>query len=297
MSTINSILAANLPSDPSLGDMYFETDTNKIALWDGSVWRKYNPDSPVVNNNTGAGSSNEIGSAYSEGTMTMTLGDEWPATSDSDSSNVPWFTLPEMYGNPGETTYINGYDYNSNNFGWVDGMGGGQTDPFGGRIYSLIDQTTEGEADFTEYLNELNNILGTTFYSDLYSYVSNNLDIDFMSMGVMDSHNISGFGAFSLYDNNNMASYNSFHALTWKNGSSEVDVHIIIDDTSGGFWTHRNLYTFDVGTVPAYHSGNPVSVQPTSVIIRNAGGYGSDSTYNFSSSAPTFSLTPAVFTS
>ena len=292
MSTLNTTTSSNPPASPNTGDIYLETDTNKIILWDGSVWRKYNSDSPVQNNNTGVGSGNEVGSTYSEGTMTMSLGTEWPASTDSSVSNFPYFNLPNAYGMTGSQTTLNGYDNNGNNFGWT-----GQTEPFGGRIYALSDKTSP-EADLGEYLTDFDSLHSTSFSSytsDLETYVSN-LGITFMSMGVQNPSTYSGFGTFNLYDNGTLASHYGFTALTWTHGGTEVDLRLFIFDQNASTWGDQKFYTFNVGTVPSYDSANPVAVQPASMITRNAGGYG-DSTLTFSSGPPTFALTPAVFTS
>ena len=115
-------------------------------------------------------------------------------------------------------------------------------------------------------------------------------------MQVNDVNNYMAYGSHSVYCNNNGRTFNGFSALTWKHGSSDVIVKLFLEDDQNGNWVCYDLYVFDVGTVPAYDSTNPVSLQPTSVTVKNAGDSG-DSTYTFSSGAPTFELTPAVFTS
>lgn len=44
MSTLLTTASNNRPSTPSAGDMYYETDTNKIIVYDGTDWREYNSD-------------------------------------------------------------------------------------------------------------------------------------------------------------------------------------------------------------------------------------------------------------
>jgi hypothetical protein len=292
MSTLNTTTSSNPPANPNTGDMYLETDTNKIVLWDGSVWRKYNSDAP----NTNAGSGNEVGSTYSEGTMTVSMGSEWNASMSSDISYFPYFVLPNYSGMTGSTVTHSGSDYNSNNFGWNDGMGGGQTESFGGRIYALTNKTGS-EADLGQYLTAFDAGHSTSFHSylsDLETYVSN-LSITFMSMGVQDPANYTGFGTLNMYDQYTMANHYGFTALTWNHGATEVDLRLFIFDTGSYTWGDQKLYTFNVGTVPSYSSANPVAAQPSTMITRNMGSYG-DNTMTFSSGPPTFALTPAVFT-
>ncbi len=44
MSTLLTTTSNTRPSTPSAGDMYYETDTNKIIVYDGTIWREYNSD-------------------------------------------------------------------------------------------------------------------------------------------------------------------------------------------------------------------------------------------------------------
>ena len=46
-SDVSSGTAANLPSSPSVGDIFLETDTGKIRWWNGSVWSTFNFDSQL----------------------------------------------------------------------------------------------------------------------------------------------------------------------------------------------------------------------------------------------------------
>lgn len=38
MTTLNTVTSSTRPSSPTAGDAYFETDTNKIIVWNGSAW-------------------------------------------------------------------------------------------------------------------------------------------------------------------------------------------------------------------------------------------------------------------
>jgi hypothetical protein len=43
--TVNTGTAANLPSSPSVGDIYLETDTGQLRWWDGTYWNTFIEDS------------------------------------------------------------------------------------------------------------------------------------------------------------------------------------------------------------------------------------------------------------
>lgn len=44
MSTLLTTTSNTRPGTPAAGDMYYETDTNKIIVYDGTDWREYNSD-------------------------------------------------------------------------------------------------------------------------------------------------------------------------------------------------------------------------------------------------------------
>lgn len=46
-ATVTSGTAANLPSSPSVADIYLETDTGKLRWWDGTYWNTFNKDSQL----------------------------------------------------------------------------------------------------------------------------------------------------------------------------------------------------------------------------------------------------------
>jgi len=46
-STLLTCTSSSRPTSPSAGDTLFETDTNKIIVYDGSVWKLYNSDDAV----------------------------------------------------------------------------------------------------------------------------------------------------------------------------------------------------------------------------------------------------------
>lgn len=43
MSTLFTTTSSSRPTDPTTGDMYFETDTSKIILYNGLNWSEYSP--------------------------------------------------------------------------------------------------------------------------------------------------------------------------------------------------------------------------------------------------------------
>jgi len=44
MATLETATSATRPGSPSTGDMIYETDTQKVSLYDGSAWVSYTPD-------------------------------------------------------------------------------------------------------------------------------------------------------------------------------------------------------------------------------------------------------------
>ena len=38
MAKLNTVTSGTRPASPAAGEAYFETDTNKIIIWDGSAW-------------------------------------------------------------------------------------------------------------------------------------------------------------------------------------------------------------------------------------------------------------------
>jgi hypothetical protein len=38
MAKLNTVTSSTRPASPTAGEAYFETDTNKIIIWDGSAW-------------------------------------------------------------------------------------------------------------------------------------------------------------------------------------------------------------------------------------------------------------------
>jgi hypothetical protein len=38
MATLNTVTSSTRPASPTAGEAYFETDTNKIIVWNGTSW-------------------------------------------------------------------------------------------------------------------------------------------------------------------------------------------------------------------------------------------------------------------
>ena len=45
MSKLNVTTSTTRPASPNTGSIFFETDTNKIIFWDGTVWHLFDRDS------------------------------------------------------------------------------------------------------------------------------------------------------------------------------------------------------------------------------------------------------------
>lgn len=74
MSVLNPTTSTTRPSNPSDGELFFETDTRKMLLWDGSAWREYD-------NTSGATSGGGTGDSGSGS------GDSGSGSGDSGSGN------------------------------------------------------------------------------------------------------------------------------------------------------------------------------------------------------------------
>jgi|11_taG_2_1085331.scaffolds.fasta_scaffold43964_2 hypothetical protein len=52
MATLNTVTSSTRPASPAAGEAYFETDTNKIIIWDGSAWTELVSDTAPSFTNT-----------------------------------------------------------------------------------------------------------------------------------------------------------------------------------------------------------------------------------------------------
>ena len=67
MSVLNSTTSTTRPSNPSDGELFFETDTRKLLLWDGSTWREYdNTSGATSGSGSGDSGSGDSGSGYGD---------------------------------------------------------------------------------------------------------------------------------------------------------------------------------------------------------------------------------------
>jgi len=101
MSTLNTTTSTTRPTDlnntTDVGKSYFETDSNKILVWDGAAWNEWNRDSsiyPYVNNNFSGsfdGSADWIDcnaiTAY-HGASQMSLSFWWKPTSSGQGPSI-----------------------------------------------------------------------------------------------------------------------------------------------------------------------------------------------------------------
>ena len=89
--TVNTGTAASLPSSPSVGDIYLETDTGQLRWWDGTYWNTFIEDSQYDPNFA----ADQL--SYSGGLFT--------------SSNYNISTQPIMHF---DATFLDGADHNNN---------------------------------------------------------------------------------------------------------------------------------------------------------------------------------------
>ena len=84
-TTIPSITSSTRPGSPSVGDAYFETDTNAYIISDGSNWRAYNSDGaryPIISNSL---------SAFFDGTDDSLSANDTSLSLQTDFSIACWF--------------------------------------------------------------------------------------------------------------------------------------------------------------------------------------------------------------
>ena len=96
MTTLNTVTSSTRPSSPTAGDAYFETDTNKIIVWNGSAWTEIIADTPPIFSNTYSLEFQKTNSAY------LDIGDiSSIAGGQSQFSLSIWFNLPSTTGTHG----------------------------------------------------------------------------------------------------------------------------------------------------------------------------------------------------
>jgi hypothetical protein len=104
MSTLLTTTSSTRPSSPSAGDTYFETDTKKIIVWNGSNWYIYNYDDTTAYTNrynlTFDGSGDYATTAYYPGSSTAFSYSFWTKSSDTTNS-MAWLATSPTSGNGG----------------------------------------------------------------------------------------------------------------------------------------------------------------------------------------------------
>jgi len=104
MSTLLTTTSFTRPSSPTAGDTYFETDTKKIIVWDGSNWYVYNYDDTTAFTNrynlTFDGSGDYATTGYYQGSSTAFSYSFWTKSSNTTSS-MGWLATSPTSGNGG----------------------------------------------------------------------------------------------------------------------------------------------------------------------------------------------------
>lgn len=104
MSTLLTTTSFTRPSSPSAGDTYFETDTKKIIVWDGSAWYGYDYDDTTAFTNRYKlnfdGSGDYATTAYYQPSTTELSYSFWTNSSDTTSS-MTWLASSPTSGNGG----------------------------------------------------------------------------------------------------------------------------------------------------------------------------------------------------
>ncbi len=81
MSKLNVTTSTTRPASPNTGSIFFESDTNKLIFWDGSVWHLFDRDSVTAAAPTLVGGYLDIG-----GSTSHTIGDYMAGNNYADVS-------------------------------------------------------------------------------------------------------------------------------------------------------------------------------------------------------------------
>jgi hypothetical protein len=104
MSTLFTTTSSTRPSSPSAGDTYFETDTKRIIVWDGSAWYGYDYDDTTAFTNRYKlnfdGSGDYATTAYYQPSTTELSYSFWTNSSNTTSS-MTWLSSSPTSGNGG----------------------------------------------------------------------------------------------------------------------------------------------------------------------------------------------------
>jgi hypothetical protein len=103
MATLNTVTSSTRPASPAAGEAYFETDTNKIIVWDGSAWTE------IVSDSGGAAFSNTYSVDFDGTDDFIATGSTFQSTFNSDHSVSFWAKDASgnqvFAGNQGSTRY------------------------------------------------------------------------------------------------------------------------------------------------------------------------------------------------
>jgi hypothetical protein len=106
MSTLTSTTSSTRPSLGSgdVGKSYFETDSNKILVWDGSAWNEWNKDSTV------SGSGNTYSVELDGTNDNLSFGNLTNLNSAPNLSLSVWFKFDSLDSNGNDFSFRNKSD-------------------------------------------------------------------------------------------------------------------------------------------------------------------------------------------
>lgn len=245
MATLNTVTSSTRPASPTAGEAYFETDTNKIVVYNGSSWTE------IVSDGTLSSFSN----AYSvdfDGTndyATATLGSQ---VFDGDFAISFWFnadtaptytTLIQSGSNSGYNDGFRIYRYSDTALAFWKGQGG-YSDIFGnigttatGSWHHIV--VTRSGTTSTFYLNGSSIDTGT----DSQSYTSTAFQMSFTTYpfdGMMDEvalwdSALSSANVNSIYNSGTPADISSLSPVNWwRMGDNDGGTGTTITDQGSG---------------------------------------------------------------
>lgn len=111
MAKIPPITSDNRPSDPAQGEVYYESDTNRIVVYDGSIWHVYNRDSLSYS----TGGADDL--HYPQGLYADTAANYYIATSPDihlDANHIDGLSVTSGFSH--DDTVANWHDRTHNNY-------------------------------------------------------------------------------------------------------------------------------------------------------------------------------------
>jgi len=111
MAKIPPTTSGNRPSDPAQGEVYYESDTNRIIVFDGSIWHVYNRDSLSYS----TGGSDDL--HYPQGLYTDSTANYYIANSPDihmDVNHVDGLSVTSGFSHQDEV--VSWYDRTHNNY-------------------------------------------------------------------------------------------------------------------------------------------------------------------------------------